>query len=266
MTQNAPLPDRSAHADFEERTSELSRGEGVAAWRQIVDGIEADIGQERLTPGDRLPSEAQLAARFGVNRHTVRRALGVLASRGLVRATQGKGTFVEARPLAYPIGPRMRFSEIVFGAGREASSEMIAAREISADAWAASRLGVAPGSPVLEIETRRKADEIPLSVGRAIFPLPRFAGLDAHYARTGSITRALLACGVADYTRLTTKITARATSPTEAAMLDLAPGRIVMVTDAVNVDAQGVRIQALWGLFPADRVELVVEGEAGLSA
>lgn len=239
----------------------LLRGEGVSAWRQIVDGIEADIAGERIAPGDRLPTEAQLATRFGVNRHTVRRALGVLASRGLVRATQGKGTFVEARPIAYPIGPRMRFSENVSRAGREASSELIAARETTADAWAAARLDIPEGAPLIEIETRRSADGTPLSIARTVLPLPRFTGFEQHYARTGSITKALKACGVSDYTRLSTKITARATSPEEAASLDLTPGRIVLVTDAVNVDESGVRIQALSALFPADRVELVLQDD-----
>ena len=103
----------------------LSRGEGLAAWRQIADGLEADMAAGRLLPGDRLPAEAELARRFGVNRHTVRRALAVLASRGLVRATQGRGTFVEAKPLAYPIGPRTRFSEAVARTGREAWGDLI---------------------------------------------------------------------------------------------------------------------------------------------
>jgi DNA-binding FadR family transcriptional regulator len=47
-----------------------------------------------LAPGDRLPSERQLAARFGVSRPTVREALGALESRGLVVTRQGSGTFV----------------------------------------------------------------------------------------------------------------------------------------------------------------------------
>lgn len=238
----------------------LVRGEGVAAWRQIVDGLEADIAAGRLGPGDKLATEAQLAERFGVNRHTVRRALAVLASRGLVRATQGRGTFVEARPLAYPIGPRTRFTEIVSAAGRQAGGVLVAAGEAPADAWAADRLGIAPGAPVLELVTLRSADGTPMTLATNVFPLPRFAGLDARYRETGSITKAYRLFGVADYRRLSTAVTARTATSDEAAPLDLAPGRIVLVLDNVNVDAAGARIQATRALFPADRVELKVEG------
>ncbi|MEJ0097132.1 MAG: GntR family transcriptional regulator [Bauldia sp.] len=79
----------------------IARGGGVSAWRQIADRIAADIGGGRFAPGAQLPVEAKLAEAFAVNRHTVRRALAALAADGLVRATQGRGTFVEAKPLPY---------------------------------------------------------------------------------------------------------------------------------------------------------------------
>jgi len=129
--------------------SSLSRGEGLAAWRQIADGLESDIASGRLRPGQKLPTESDLAARFGVNRHTVRRALAVLASRGLVRATQGRGTFVEVQPVAYPIGPKTRFSDVMSKVGREAWGDLISAATVPADSATAAALQIADGSPVL---------------------------------------------------------------------------------------------------------------------
>ncbi len=238
----------------------LHRGEGVAAWRQIVDGLEADIAAGRLAPGQQIPTEARLAERFGVNRHTVRRAIAVLASRGLLRATQGRGTFVEATPLAYPIGPRTRFSEVVGRAGREASGEFVASREAPADPATAAALGVAPDSTVLELVTIHRADGTPLSTATVRVPLPRFAGFDRHFARLGSITRAFAACGLADYSRASTRVSARPCGAEEAARLELSPGRILLVIDSVNVDPEGRPVQTTRSLFAADRVELVVEG------
>ncbi|TGD96187.1 phosphonate metabolism transcriptional regulator PhnF [Methylobacterium nonmethylotrophicum] len=238
----------------------LARGEGLAAWRQIADGLSADIEAGRLAAGSQLPTEAALAARYGVNRHTVRRALAALAERGLVRATQGRGTFVETPRLAYPIGRRTRFSEIVSRAGREAWGDLIGTETVPADPATAEALGIAPGDPMLELQTVHRADGTPLSTARTCLPLPRFAGLDQAYAALGSLTGAYAEYGVADYTRLSTRIGARPASADEGARLDLAPGRVLIVITSVNVDAAGVPIQATRSLFAADRVELVVEG------
>lgn len=237
----------------------LRRGEGLAAWRQIADALAGEIGGGALPAGGQLPTEATLAERFGVNRHTVRRALASLAERGLVRATQGRGTFVEQAPLAYPIGPRTRFSETVTRAGREAWGDLLGARVLAADAETAEALGLAPGAPVIEMLTRHRADDTPLSTARTSLPLPRFAAFDAAYARLGSITRAFGAFGVDDYTRLSTRVGARAASAEEAARLDIAPGRPLLTVTSVNVDGRGQRIQATQSLFSADRVELILE-------
>ncbi|MFX6949916.1 GntR family transcriptional regulator, partial [Acinetobacter baumannii] len=63
----------------------LARGGGVTVWRQIAEAMEADIVGGGLPPGSRMPTEAALSARFGVNRHTVRQALKSLVEKGLVR-------------------------------------------------------------------------------------------------------------------------------------------------------------------------------------
>lgn len=243
-----------------QRAPGLVRGEGLTAWRQIADALTAEIAAGRPAAGAQLPTEAALAARFCVNRHTVRRALAALAEGGLVRASRGRGTFVEEAPLAYPIGRRTRFSEIVSGAGREAWGDLVAASTVPADAERAEALMVALGAPLLELLTVHRADGAPISTALTWLPLPRFAGFARAYADLGSITRALAACGVSDYTRLSTRIRARPAEAEEAGRLDIAPGRVVMVVSSVNVDAAGGRIQANRTLFAADRVELVVDG------
>lgn len=53
----------------------LDRGGGVALWRQIAGELEREITAGAHPPGARLPPEAELAARFSVNRHTLRRAM-----------------------------------------------------------------------------------------------------------------------------------------------------------------------------------------------
>lgn len=241
------------------RSPLLRRGEGLAAWRQIADALEAEIASGRLRPGEQLPTEAALAVRFAVNRHTVRRALAALADSGLVRATQGRGTFVETQPIAYPIGPKTRFSAVMSKVGREASGELLSSATLAADPAVSAALGIEEGEPVLELVTLHRADATPISMARTHLPLPRFEGLDRTYRRVGSLTKAYALHGVGDYTRLSTRIAARLASAEEAAALELSAGRVVLVIDSINVDPEGRRIQSTRSHFAADRVELVVE-------
>ena len=87
------------------------RVSGVTIWRQIAEELEDEIASRTYAPGGRLPTEMELSARFGVNRHTVRRAIATLEDRGLVRVERGRGTFVQTDTIDYVVGRRTRFSE-----------------------------------------------------------------------------------------------------------------------------------------------------------
>lgn len=251
MTDNQPEPAPAEDA------AAVSRGTGVTLWRQIAGRLEAEILSGALTAGARLPPEAELSARFGVNRHTLRRALGHLAEQGLIEATAGRGTFVRAPPLRYPIGPRTRFSEIAAAGGREPFGRFLGSTTEPADAEAARELAVAPGTPLLRIESIHEADGVPMALGTAWFVEERCRDLDLVYAATGSLTRALATLGILDFRRRETRISARPADARETQLLSLAPGRAVMVLERVDVDLAGRPLQ--WGRssFAADRVQLV---------
>ena len=136
------------------RSDEETHLGGVALWRRIADAIRLDIVGGKLATGDRLPGEVELAKRFDANRHTVRRALAALQEEGVVRAEQGRGTFVDsARRLSYRIGRRTRFSENLAGQARQLSSELLSSRLENASAAVAAALGIKPGAKVMRLET-----------------------------------------------------------------------------------------------------------------
>lgn len=238
---------------------DVARGSGVALWKQIAERIEAEIVEGRLGPGARLPTEAELAERFGVNRHTLRRALATLTDQGLVEATPGRGTFVREPPLRYPIGPRTRFSEIVSAEGREPGGRVVGSRVEPAAPDVASALKIAPGEDVLRVDMVREADGVPITCGSHWYAADRCRDLDLIAAATGSVTRALETLGLGDYRRLETRITARLADEEERRLLALSSGRTVMVVEAINGDAQRRPIQFSRARFSADRVQLVVK-------
>lgn len=232
---------------------------GVTLWRRIADDLERAIGSGEIAAGERLPGEIDIAARFAVNRHTVRRALAELAGRGLVRAARGSGTFVEGGRLAYPIRPRTRFSEIVGTAGREAGGRLVASRLEPADRDIARRLKLAKGTPVVRLDAVRSASGVPLCVGITWLPAARAPDAAKVYETTRSITRTLAAFGIRDYRRHSTRVTAAVADAIDAARLDVAPGRPLLVVESIDVDPDGRPIATSTARFAADRVELMVE-------
>jgi len=226
-------------------------------WRQIETTLAAEIGAGDY-PGDmRLPTEAELAKRFEVNRHTLRQALAALNERGLIRIEQGRGTFVNEDMLDYVIGRRTRFSEIVQAQQRLPSGRLLAVREERPSAAIAKALALKRQATVVVLETLGEADGRPISLASHNFPAERFRGIDAAYAASGSISNALRRFGVADYARKTTRVTARLPEPDEAERLRQPVNRPVLVTESVNVDTAGQPIDYGIARFAGDRVQIV---------
>jgi GntR family transcriptional regulator, phosphonate transport system regulatory protein len=236
----------------------VERGSGVTLWRQIASRMEAEI--TGLAPGHRLPTEAELSARFTVNRHTVRRAIEDLERRGLIRVEQGRGSFVAEETLDYRLTTRTRFSETIARERREPSGRVLRLARIPAGEEAAAALGLRRGASLWLLERLGLADGRPVSLGAHHFPaarLPQFGALLE--ANGGSISQALAGCGVADYTRKSTRISARLPTAEEAELLDQPRGRPVLTAEVVNIDAAGVPVEYGVGRYPCPRVHLLVE-------
>jgi GntR family phosphonate transport system transcriptional regulator len=232
---------------------------GVALWRQVADGIERAIADGSFAAGERLPGEMEIAGTYRVNRHTVRRALATLAERGLVRAERGSGTYVEAQRIAYPLRARTRFSEIVGAGGREPRGQLIGASEEPATRELARRLALKTGASLIRIEALRLADRTPICVGTTWFSAERFPEAGRVYERVRSTTKLLAHYGIRDYRRASTRVTAGIVDATDAARLDLALGRPVLVVDSTDVDPDGKPLLTTRARFAAERVEFLVE-------
>ena len=233
---------------------------GVALWRQVADGIERGIAEGRFRGGTKLPGETEIAELYRVNRHTVRRALATLAERGLVRAERGSGTYVEAQRLAYPLRSRTRCSEIVGAGGREPRGQLIEAGEEPATREVARLLGLKTGAPLARIEALRFADRVPICISTSWLSAERFPGAGNVFATARSMTKLLEHYGVRDYRRGLTRITAAIAEASDAARLDLALGRPILVVDSTDLDADGTPLVTKRSRFAAERVAFVVDG------
>ena len=252
MTAPPPEPDPPER-------SQLERLGGVALWRQIARTIEQEVAEGVLLPGARLPTEAQMSARFGVNRHTVRRALGELSRAGLVLVEQGRGSFIAEDVLDYAVSARTRFSEWIRAHNKEPGGRVLDLRELAADAAVAAGLGLRAGARVVRITRLGLADGRPVSLGNHHFPAARFPGLLAALGECDGVSVALARVGLADYRRQQTRVTARMPQADEAELLRMPRNRPLLVTESVNVDLAGAVVEYGVSCYPTPRVQIVFE-------
>jgi DNA-binding FadR family transcriptional regulator len=107
----------------------------------VLRSLSASIDAGELKPGDRLPPERELTAKFHVSRTVVREAIASLRSSGRIDTQQGRGAFVLAPPFAYPyvidatdlakIGDMLQIMDLRIGLESEAAS-LAAQRHTSA--------------------------------------------------------------------------------------------------------------------------------------
>lgn len=234
---------------------------GEPIWRQIVSALESDIAGGVYRPGDKLATETDLSHRFAVNRHTVRRAMAHLQELGKVRIEQGRGTFVQTDMIAYSISERTRFTQNIEKANRLPGKTLLRAEQIHADADVARNLGVRKGALVIVLEGVSEADGHPMVLGTQYFPAKRFPDIIDHYKRTLSVTEALKACGVQDYRRFSTRISATMPTRQLATHLQQPPTRPVIQTESINIDMEGRTVEYGISYFASDRIQLIIEGD-----
>ncbi len=229
-------------------------------WQAIADALRSDLAEGKYAPGDKLPTEAGLAERFGVNRHTVRHGISALVEEGLIRTRRGSGAFVAATPTDYPIGQRVRFHENLIAAGRRPDKRVLQIEERSATTGEAKALQIAAGDPVCAYHGLSLADGQPIAVFESLFPLGRLTGIEEALHQTSSVTEALRLVSISDYTRASTRLTAIRATATHALHLLVSEGDPLLKSSGVNVDDVGVPVEFGRTWFAGDRVTLTLEG------
>lgn len=142
--------------------AEKTRGKSV---ERLRNGILDLIREQKLSFGDRLPTEKEMAERFQVSRPTLREALKLLEQEAVIDVQQGRGRFLAAGALLSIARPITRFesvSQMVASHGYVAQTQLLGFATEPADAYIASRLSVPPGSPLIRVERLRRSEREPL--------------------------------------------------------------------------------------------------------
>lgn len=129
-------------------------------------------------PESRLPNEVELCRSYGVSRITVRHAVSILVSEGLVARSQGSGTFVRGATITAGLRGLSSFTEEMSAIGVKSGGSVLGKQVRPAEEEQAEALAVPEGAPLLELRRLRTGDEAPIGIQTAYLPLSRFPGLE----------------------------------------------------------------------------------------
>ena len=237
----------------------IVRAPGTTVHAQIEDWLAGEIAVGALRPGERLPTEQDLAAWFGVSRMTLRHALGELARRGLVTRAVGRsgGTFVAEAKLEQDLTTLTGFSEQLRRHGMVAGAQVLAASDRRAGSAAAAALGIGEDDPVHEVRRVRLADGNPIAVERSLFPAALFPGM-LECRLDGSLYELLeVRYGLRPY-RARESLEPVTAGVREAEALGVPEGAPLMLVERTAFARSGEAVEFARDLFRGDRTRLVI--------
>ncbi len=144
---------------------------------QIRDALHRRIREGDLQPGEKLPSEDQLAVEFGVSRMTMRRSLGDLIDAGLIYRRHGLGTFISKTTIERDHSRLTDFFESCRLSGHVPDARLLYKESKEVPVHIAHALSLQAGEPVIRLATLRSVDGSPITYHDAYLPAYRFPDL-----------------------------------------------------------------------------------------
>lgn len=146
----------------------------------IYEWLSEQITNRSIKPGDRIPNESELAARFKVHRMTVRQAIDKLVEDHMVVRKRSKGTFLlsEKSPvLTRSLENITTYHDDIVKAGLHPRYRTIEVKVVPAEEQIATAMGLAPGAPIVYLKRLMLANSVPLVLERCYLPHARFPGI-----------------------------------------------------------------------------------------
>ncbi len=227
-------------------------------YQEIAARLEQEL-RSHYRCGDWLPAEHQLAARFAVNRHTLRRAIDQLVEKGWVQRRQGIGVLVLMRPFDYPLNAQARFSQNLLDQGSHPTSEKLLSVLRPASSHVAEALGVEEGANIIHLRTLRRVNGIALCLIDHYFADMRFWPELQNFSH-GSLHDFLRERLGVSLTRTQTRISARRAQAKESRVLEIPNMAPLLCVRTLNHrDGEESAAEYSVSLTRADMIEFTME-------
>lgn len=225
----------------------------------LAEGLDAG----EWKPGERLPTERDLASRYGCSLITVRRALDELAREGRLERARGRGTFATAPPIVRDIAARASFADEMRARGRVPYTTVVTARQEPASPVVAAGLGVPAAAAVHFLERVRGADGIPLLLEQAWLPVARFPQLLDEDFEDHSLYDVLASAYRCPIVRTRETITAFTPTAREARLLGLRSGLPAIQLEGAAFTTGGETVEFSRTVVSSEHARYYIETSGG---
>lgn len=223
-------------------------------YRTIADSLRREILTRKLPPHSRLPSEPELARRFGAARETVRRALARLQQEGLIYRRQAVGSFVAEPRVDQDLDQLFSFTEFMTYRGMKPGSKLLESgilRIADPESPVLKHLHLEAGARVIFIRRLRTGSGEPLVIASTWLPETRFPGFLDYDLTRHSVYEIMGRMGYKPTDAVQT-IEAVTLSPRQAALLTVAPGSAALLIRRVGY-AEGIPVEYAEDYYRGDR-------------
>jgi GntR family transcriptional regulator len=233
----------------------------IPKYLQISEWLRESILLGRYKTGEKLPSEIALAQMCGVNRNTLRQAIGELTALGMLKKIKGMGTYVTApEPVAmrHKLNRISSFAHEMNRAGIHEKTRLLGKGYEIPPNHVAHSLALAPERRVIAIRRLRTGDNLPLIYEETYLPVDLFDGiLDMNL--TGSLYDIFTHAFNVELTRCEQTIRAVNLPGKVASLLGLKPNGAALYMESVTYNDRNIPVEVLCCYFRGDKYAFEIE-------
>jgi len=237
---------------------ELNKNNSIPLYYQLEQMIKDMIDNEQLLPGQRAPSERELAETLGISRMTVRAAMSNLVADGYLFSVSGKGTFVASPKMHQNLLELNSFTEDMRKRGLKPGARLL---EMDVSSEASSKvywvLGLAEQEELIRIYRLRTADGEPMCLETSYLPRNLFPWLFEEDLESGSLYQALESRGI-ELARAEEQLEATVVRETESRLLTVPVGYPALLIERTTYTRGDKPIEYVKSLYRGDRYQFSV--------